>query len=124
MAIRTRCPAPDPLEANGILKLLLNLQQIGSVAYLFISHDIATVRSIADSIAVMYCREVVRYGARSEVLSPQFDAYADLLMSSVPEMEPGWLETAVAGRKMASAGNQTTGISKGPSQTLPTRARA
>lgn len=69
-------------------------------------------------------REAVRYGARSEVLSPQFDDYADLLMSSVPEMEPGWLETAIAGRKMASAGNRATGISKGPSQTLPTRARA
>lgn len=97
--------ALDPLVANGILKLLLNLQQIEQVAYLFITHDIATVKSIADSIAVMYRGEVVRYGAKSQVLTPPFDDYTDLLLSSVPEMEIGWLETAIAGRKMASAGN-------------------
>ncbi|MGV3549453.1 ABC transporter ATP-binding protein [Rhizobium sp.] len=97
--------ALDPLVANGILKLLLNLQQIEQVAYLFITHDLATVKSIADSIAVMYRGEVVRYGAKSEVLKPPFDDYTDLLLSSVPEMELGWLEKAISGRKMASAGN-------------------
>ena len=97
--------ALDPLVANGILKLLLNLQQHEKVAYLFITHDLATVKSIADSIAVMYRGEVVRYGAKSEVLTPPFDDYTDLLLSSVPEMELGWLEKAIAGRKMASAGN-------------------
>ena len=97
--------ALDPLVANGILKLLLNLQEIEQVAYLFITHDIATVRSIADSIAVMYRGAVRRYGAKSEVLTPPFDDYTDLLLSSVPEMEIGWLEKAIAGRRMASAGN-------------------
>jgi peptide/nickel transport system ATP-binding protein len=97
--------ALDPLVANGILKLLLNLQRIEQVAYLFITHDIATVKSIADSIAVMYRGEVVRYGPKSQVLTPPFDDYTDLLLSSVPEMELGWLEGAIAGRKMASAGN-------------------
>ncbi|UCI26381.1 ABC transporter ATP-binding protein [Mesorhizobium sp. B2-8-5] len=97
--------ALDPLVANGILKLLLNLQQHEKVAYLFITHDLATVKSIADSIAVMYRGEVVRYGSRSKVLTPPFDAYTDLLLSSVPEMEIGWLEKAIKGRRMASAGN-------------------
>jgi len=97
--------ALDPLVANGILKLLLNLQKIEHVAFLFITHDLATVKSIADSIAVMYRGEVVRYGSKSQVLTPPFDDYTDLLLSSVPEMEIGWLETAIAGRKMASAGN-------------------
>lgn len=97
--------ALDPLVANGILKLLLNLQQIEKVAYLFITHDLATVMSIADTIAVMYRGEVVRYGGKSQVLTPPFDNYTDLLLSSVPEMEMGWLEKAIAGRKMASAGN-------------------
>ncbi|MEP5360164.1 MAG: ABC transporter ATP-binding protein, partial [Nitratireductor sp.] len=97
--------ALDPLVANGILKLLLNLQEIEHVAYLFITHDLATVKSIADSIAVMYRGEVVRYGPKSEVLAPPFDDYTDLLLSSVPEMEVGWLEKAIAGRKMQSAGN-------------------
>jgi peptide/nickel transport system ATP-binding protein len=97
--------ALDPLVANGILKLLLDLQKHEHVAYLFITHDIATVRSIADSIAVMYRGQVMRYGTKGKVLTPPFDDYTDLLLSSVPEMEIGWLEKAIAGRKMASAGN-------------------
>ena len=97
--------ALDPLVADGILKLLLNLQKIEDVAYLFITHDLATVRAISDSIAVMYQGRVVRYGSKSEVLSPPFDDYTDLLLSSVPEMHLGWLEEVVAHRKMESAGN-------------------
>ncbi|MER8480845.1 ABC transporter ATP-binding protein [Mesorhizobium sp. M1163] len=97
--------ALDPLVANGILKLLLTLQSIENVAYLFITHDIATVKAIADSIAVMYRGEVVRYGSKTEVLTPPFDAYTDLLLSSVTEMEIGWLEHSIKGRRMESAGN-------------------
>ncbi|TIW17861.1 MAG: ABC transporter ATP-binding protein, partial [Mesorhizobium sp.] len=97
--------ALDPLVADGILKLLLRLQKIEDVAYLFITHDLATVKAIADSIAVMYQGRVVRYGSKTEVLTPPFDAYTDLLLSSVPEMELGWLESAIKGRRMASGGN-------------------
>lgn len=97
--------ALDPLVADGILKLLLDLQKREGVAYLFITHDLATVKAIADSIAVMYQGQVVRYGRKSEVLSPPFDDYTDLLLSSVPEMKLGWLEEVTANRKMVSAGN-------------------
>jgi len=87
------------------LKLLLNLQKAEDVAYLFITHDLATVRAISDTIAVMYQGNLQRYGSKSEVLSPPFDDYTDLLLSSVPEMRLGWLESVVANRKMESAGN-------------------
>ncbi len=97
--------ALDPLVADGILKLLLNLQAQEHVAYLFITHDLATVKAIADRIAVMYRGEVVRYGTKTDVLTPPFDDYTDLLLSSVPEMELGWLENVLAHRKMESAGN-------------------
>ncbi|WP_299424945.1 ABC transporter ATP-binding protein [uncultured Shimia sp.] len=97
--------ALDPLVADGILKLLLDLQKIEDVAYLFITHDLATVKAIADSIAVMYQGEVVRYGGKTDVLSPPFDDYTDLLLSSVPEMKLGWLEDVISNRKMESAGN-------------------
>ncbi|NDW54594.1 ABC transporter ATP-binding protein [Aliiroseovarius sp. PrR006] len=97
--------ALDPLVADGILKLLENLQKIENVAYLFITHDLATVKAIADSIAVMYQGRVVRYGPKAEVLAPPFDDYTDLLLSSVPEMRLGWLEEVVQSRKMESAGN-------------------
>jgi len=97
--------ALDPLVADGILKLLLNLQKIEDVAYLFITHDLATVKAISDNIAVMYKGKVQRYGGKTEVLSPPFDDYTDLLLSSVPEMKLGWLEEVIANRKMESAGN-------------------
>jgi len=97
--------ALDPLVADGILKLLLNLQAQEGVAYLFITHDLATVRAIADRIAVMFKGQVVRYGQKSDVLAPPFDDYTDLLLSSVPEMRLGWLEQVLAHRKMESAGN-------------------
>ncbi|RUW48012.1 ABC transporter ATP-binding protein [Mesorhizobium sp. M1A.F.Ca.ET.072.01.1.1] len=97
--------ALDPLVANGILKLLLELQKEERMAYLFITHDLATVKSIADKIAVMHRGQVVRYGPKSRVLAPPFDAYTDLLLSSVPAMEAGWLERAVASRRLQPAGN-------------------
>ncbi len=97
--------ALDPLVADGILKLLLDLQAREGVAYVFITHDLATVRAIADKIAVMYRGAVVRYGTKTEVLTPPYDDYTDLLLSSVPEMEMGWLEGVLAHRKMVSAGN-------------------
>jgi len=75
------------------------------VAYLYITNDLATVKAIADSIAVMYQGKIVRYGTKTEVLTPPFDAYTDLLLASVPEMEVGWLESAISRRRMESAGN-------------------
>ena len=97
--------ALDPLVADGILKLLLELQAREGVAYLFITHDLATVKAIADKIAVMYRGKVVRYGTKTDVLTPPYDDYTDLLLSSVPEMQLGWLEGVLAARKMESAGN-------------------
>ena len=97
--------ALDPLVAEGVLKLLMELQAETQVSYLFITHDIATVRAIADSIAVMYMGKVVRFGPKSKVLNPPFDDYTDLLLKSVPEMQLGWLEKALASRKMEAAGH-------------------
>lgn len=87
--------ALDPLVADGILKLLLRLQAQENVAYLFITHDLATVKAIADSIAVMHQGNVVRYGHRDTVLAPPFDDYTQKLLASVPQMKLGWLEEAL-----------------------------
>ncbi len=97
--------ALDPLVAEGILDLLMRLQAETKVSYLFITHDIAIVRAIADSVAVMLQGKLVDFGPRSSVLSPPFDDYTDLLLKSVPEMELGWLEKVLATRRMESAGN-------------------
>ncbi|MBB3455948.1 peptide/nickel transport system ATP-binding protein [Rhizobium sp. BK313] len=97
--------ALDPLVAEGILKLLMRLQEESQLSYIFITHDIAIVRAIADSVAVMHRGKLVRFGPKSKVLSPPFDDYTDLLLKSVPEMEIGWLERVLTTRKMESAGN-------------------
>ena len=97
--------ALDPLVADGILKLLLRLQDEEQLSYIFITHDIAIVRAIADSVAVMHQGKLVRFGPKSQALSPPFDGYTDLLLSSVPEMKIGWLETVLANRRMSSSGN-------------------
>ena len=101
--------ALDPLVADGILKLLLALQAETRMAYLFITHDLATVRAIADKIAVMYKGEVRRYGQKSDVLAPPFDDYTDLLLSSVPEMELGWLEGVLEHRRQTGIGKAGAG---------------
>jgi peptide/nickel transport system ATP-binding protein len=97
--------ALDPLVAEGILNLLMKLQEEKQLSYVFITHDIAIVRAIADSVAVMHRGKLVRFGPKSKVLSPPFDDYTDLLLKSVPEMEIGWLEKVLTTRKMESAGN-------------------
>jgi peptide/nickel transport system ATP-binding protein len=74
------------------------LQSELNVSYLFITHDIATVRAIADEIVVMYQGKVVQQGLKNEVLQPPHPAYTELLLSSVPEMDPDWLNNLLAKR--------------------------
>ena len=56
--------ALDQIVAEEILKLLLRLQKELNVSYLYITHDLATVKAIADEIVVMYQGRVVRAAAR------------------------------------------------------------
>jgi peptide/nickel transport system ATP-binding protein len=90
--------ALDQIVQEEILKLLLRLQKELGVTYVFITHDIATVRAIADEIVVMHQGHVVQQGAKSEVLSPPHPAYTELLLSSVPEMDPDWLSGLLSKR--------------------------
>lgn len=83
--------ALDQIVQEGILKLLLSLQERLGLSYLFITHDIATVKAIADEIVVMYMGRVVEQGPKQEILQPPHPDYTDLLLSSVPDMDPDWL---------------------------------
>jgi len=95
--------ALDQLVAEGILDLLLNLQKELNVSYLFITHDLATVKAIADEIVVMYQGAVVEQGTKAEILTPPYEPYTELLLSSVPEMDPDWLDDLVQRRKRGEA---------------------
>jgi peptide/nickel transport system ATP-binding protein len=90
--------ALDQIVAEEILKLLLKLQKELNVSYLFITHDLATVKAIADEIVVMFQGRVVQSGPRTGVLTPPHHEYTDKLLSSVPEMDPDWLETVLSKR--------------------------
>ncbi len=83
--------ALDQIVQEGILKLLLKLQQDLGVSYIFITHDIATVQAISDEIVVMYQGKVVEQGLKTKIMSPPHPDYTRLLLSSVPEMDPDWL---------------------------------
>jgi peptide/nickel transport system ATP-binding protein len=91
--------ALDQILAEGILRLLDSLQAEFNLAYVFISHDLATVRAIADEVVVMQNGCVVEQGAKSNVFAPPHDPYTELLLSSVPEMDPDWLTRQLEARQ-------------------------
>ncbi|MER8555596.1 ABC transporter ATP-binding protein [Mesorhizobium sp. M1217] len=92
--------ALDQIVQEEILKLLMRLQRELGMSYIFITHDIATVRAIADEIVVMHQGKVVEQGLKSEVLTPPHAPYTERLLSSVPEMDPDWLTRLLASRRM------------------------
>lgn len=96
--------ALDPLVAEEILKLLGRLRDETGVAYLFITHDLGTVRRIADRVAVMLQGAVVAEGPLAQVFSPPYHPYTEALLASVPEMRLDWLDDTLrrrAGRQGA-----------------------
>jgi peptide/nickel transport system ATP-binding protein len=90
--------ALDPLVADEILKLLLKLQEESGLSYLFITHDLATVRAIAHEVVVMQRGRVVDSGPKEEVMAPPFHDYTGKLLRSVPEMRTDWLDEVLAER--------------------------
>ncbi len=91
--------ALDQLVQEGILRMLLDLQAQLGISYFFITHDISTVRAIADEVVVMNRGQIVESGPRAEVLSPPHHPYTELLLGSTPEMRPDWLTDLLAARK-------------------------
>ncbi|RJF86767.1 ABC transporter ATP-binding protein [Oleomonas cavernae] len=90
--------ALDQLVAEGILKLLMRLQRELKLSYVFITHELSTVRAIADDIVVMHRGRVVDAGSKQAVLSPPFHDYTARLLASVPEMDTHWLDKLLAAR--------------------------
>ncbi len=90
--------ALDQIVQEGILKLLMRLQKELGITYIFITHDLATVQAIADEIVVMWRGKVVEQGIKDDILNPPYPEYTQLLLSSVPTMDPAWLGEAVAAR--------------------------
>lgn len=97
--------ALDQLVAEGILRLLAKLQDDLKLTYMFITHDLATVRAIADEVVVMKDGHVVEQGPKDAMFKPPHDPYTELLLSSVPEMDPDWLTNLLAERGVDNIGD-------------------
>ena len=92
--------ALDQLVQEGILRLLDKLQSELGLAYMFITHDLATVRAIADDVVVMKQGRIIEQGPKAQVFAPPHAPYTELLLSSVPEMNPDWLSDLLKARRI------------------------
>jgi len=90
--------ALDQLVAEGILNLLQDLQNKTNVSFLFITHDLATVKAIADKVVIMLEGKIIEQGEKAKVLAPPHHEYTDKLLASVPEMNPDWLDNLLEER--------------------------
>lgn len=97
--------ALDQLVAEGILRLLGDLQDKLGLSFMFITHDLATVKAIADEVVVMKDGKIVEQGPKVEMFTPPHHAYTDLLLSSVPEMDPDWLTDLLQERGVDNIGD-------------------
>jgi peptide/nickel transport system ATP-binding protein len=81
--------ALDVSVQAAILNLLVDLQAQEGVSYVFISHDLAVVRYVADRIAVMYLGEIVDIGPAERVFEPPHHPYTEALLSAIPTLAAG-----------------------------------
>jgi peptide/nickel transport system ATP-binding protein len=98
--------ALDPLVAEDILKLLRRLQDELGVSYLFITHDLGTVKRIAHRVVVMLKGRMVAEGTTADIFDNPPDEYTRKLLLSVPEMRTDWLDEALARRDLWRAETQ------------------
>ncbi len=71
-----------------VLNLLAELQRNLNLAYLFISHDLAVVRHIADEVMVMYLGRVVEQGPAADIFAHPLHPYTQALLSATPRADP------------------------------------
>ena len=112
--------ALDTVVGAAILELLRELRRELGVSYMFISHDISTVRAICDDVMVLYAGRRVEAGQRKLLDQPPHHPYTGLLVDSVPTLERGWLD---AHRNVGSGPLPPLSADSGSSQLCGFRAR-
>jgi peptide/nickel transport system ATP-binding protein len=73
----------------GILNLMLALKEERDLAFLYVTHDLASARYVADEMLVMYAGQIVEQGPTEEVLRNPLHPYTRLLLSAVPDPGAG-----------------------------------
>jgi peptide/nickel transport system ATP-binding protein len=69
----------------GILNLMVDLKQQHDLAFLYVTHDLASARYVADTVLVMYAGQIVEQGPAERVLHEPLHPYTQLLLSAVPD---------------------------------------
>ncbi|MBX4958767.1 ABC transporter ATP-binding protein [Rhizobium lentis] len=95
--------ALDTVVAAAVIDLLKELQRELSLSYIFISHDLSVVEAICDEVAVMYAGEKIEQLPPSAMSSSASHPYSQLLFSSVPKLDPAWLDGLKQDPKLISA---------------------
>ena len=88
----------------GILNLMLDLKQEREIAFLYVTHDIASARYVADEVLVMYAGQIVEQGATDDVLQTPLHPYTRLLLSAVPDPEAGLRQESLPSRATRDLG--------------------
>ena len=93
----------------GILNLMAELREREGVSILYITHDLASARYLADRVIVMYAGHVVEVGPAEQVLASPRHPYTQLLLSAVPDPRAALEPDALFGRRRAAEGRQPVG---------------
>jgi len=88
--------ALDTVVGEAILSLIDDLRRDLGIATVFISHDISRVRAFCDRLLVLYAGRAVEQADRDTFDRGEHHPYTQLLLRSVPEMDPGWLDSVPA----------------------------
>jgi len=101
----------------GILNLMLQLKRELGLAFLYITHDIASARYVADDVLVMYAGQIVEHGPTDSVLLEPLHPYTRLLLSAVPHPDRSVSHEplgARAGRDVGDLGAATALVEERP----------
>ncbi len=80
--------ALDMSVRGQILNLLNDIQSKFGVAYIFITHDLAVVRTIASRVLVMYLGKIVEAGSVEDVIENPLHKYTQMLIAATPRPDP------------------------------------
>jgi peptide/nickel transport system ATP-binding protein len=86
--------ALDTIVSSAVLDLLTELRRELGLSMLFISHDLGTVSAICDKVLVMYRGRILTQAAPEHLGNKPVSPYTEMLIRSVPQLRPGWLEEA------------------------------
>jgi len=86
----------------GILNLMLKLKEERGIAFLYVTHDLAAARYVADDILVMYAGQIVERGPIEQVLAEPLHPYTRLLLAAAPDPAAGTAPQRIAQHDSAS----------------------